>query len=167
MAPKSSSLMAAIYSPEPLKHLSAYKHVGAVFCHERTTPGGTTGVVVITASSYASAGSKNTTAFHSVTIEGGCVTSWNPKFRSEFPFCVSLDVVVAPTDHIQIDGGQADSMDASHFTLQYKINNQPGTVDGWVTDSEGDFKPLEPNVDLKFRNGPATRRLTFWSTAYH
>ena len=48
--------------------------------------------------------------------------------------------------------GQADPKDASHFTIKYEIDDQPGTIDGWLQ--------ADDTVKLQIRDGPALAAAT-------
>ena len=45
-----------------------------------------------------------------------------------------------------IHAGVADTQDASHFTITYELDGQPGTIDGWLVDDR--------SVVLEVRDGP-------------
>jgi hypothetical protein len=49
--------------------------------------------------------------------------------------------------HVTFLAGQPDPTDGSHFTIVYLIDDQPGTIDGWLLDAGG--------VKLQVRDGPA------------
>ncbi len=50
---------------------------------------------------------------------------------------------------VRFYAGQPDPNDPSHFTIRYEVNDQPGTIDGWLH-----FGSV---VELKVRDGPATQ----------
>lgn len=52
-----------------------------------------------------------------------------------------------PAGSLRMFAGQPDPADASHFTIGYELNGQPGTVDGWVVNGG--------RVNLRVRDGPA------------
>lgn len=47
-------------------------------------------------------------------------------------------------DQLRVFAGQADPSDASHFTIAYDLDGQPGVIDGWLN-ADGSVK-LEPRV---------------------
>lgn len=51
-----------------------------------------------------------------------------------------------PHDRMTFMSGQPDPKDESHFTIQYRLNDQSGTIDGWITD--------DGSVNMKVRDGP-------------
>ena len=51
-------------------------------------------------------------------------------------------------ESLTIYGGEPDQTDSSHFTIGYRLNGQPGTIDGRLLDSG--------KVKMHVRNGPAT-----------
>jgi hypothetical protein len=56
----------------------------------------------------------------------------------------------ASTRDLRIFAGQADGDDRSHFTIEYELNGQRGTLDGWLENDD--------TINIKLRSGPATRR---------
>jgi hypothetical protein len=52
-----------------------------------------------------------------------------------------------PHDQMTFMAGQPDPKDESHFTIQYRLNDQSGTIDGWLAD--------DGSVQMKVRDGPA------------
>lgn len=52
-----------------------------------------------------------------------------------------------PHDRMTFMSGQADPNDESHFTIQYRLSDQSGTIDGWLAD--------DGSVKMKVRDGPA------------
>jgi hypothetical protein len=48
---------------------------------------------------------------------------------------------------VEVFAGQTDPSDASHFTISYSVNGQPGTLDGWLRDDD--------TVRLEVRPGSA------------
>jgi len=59
----------------------------------------------------------------------------------------SFEVVLGMADKVRVFNGQPDPSDASHFTIGYEVDGQPGTIDGWLTD--------DGIVKLEVRDGPA------------
>ncbi|HEV2294202.1 MAG TPA: hypothetical protein VGR35_10115 [Tepidisphaeraceae bacterium] len=53
----------------------------------------------------------------------------------------------APFGKLQYYAGQSDPADRSHFTIEYAINGERGTIDGWLR--------MDDTVDLVVRDGPA------------
>ena len=47
----------------------------------------------------------------------------------------------------RIFAAQFDDKDQSHFTIKYEIDDQPGTIDGWLQ--------VDDSVKLQIRDGPA------------
>ena len=59
------------------------------------------------------------------------------------------DVVVRrwPRQRMTILAGQVDPRDSSHFTIGYRLDDQPGTLEGWLMD--------DGSVRMQVRDGPA------------
>ena len=55
---------------------------------------------------------------------------------------------------LRVFAGQADSVGASHFTIDYEFDGVVGTMDGWLLD--------DGSVRLKERRGPANMRQKLW-----
>ena len=53
----------------------------------------------------------------------------------------------SPHERMTFMAGQPDPKDESHFTIQYRLNDQPGVIDGWLAD--------DGSVNMKVRDGPA------------
>lgn len=52
-----------------------------------------------------------------------------------------------PDQHLTFLAGQPDPTDPSHFTIGYRLDDQPGTIEGWLLDDGA--------VKLQVRDGPA------------
>jgi hypothetical protein len=59
-------------------------------------------------------------------------------------------LIIDRTDNMTILAGHLDPVDESHFTFDYKLNGQPGTVDGYLA--------ADDSVKFNIRSGPATTR---------
>jgi hypothetical protein len=51
--------------------------------------------------------------------------------------------------NLRLFAGQPDPNDDSHFTIRYEVDNQPGTIDGWLQ--------ADDTIKLQIRDGPATK----------
>ena len=52
-----------------------------------------------------------------------------------------------PREHMTFLAGQPDPADPSHFTMAYRLDEKPGTIDGWLMDGGW--------VKMQVRDGPA------------
>jgi hypothetical protein len=60
-----------------------------------------------------------------------------------------------PLPRVRYYAGQADPLDESHFTIVYEADNAPGTIDGWLDDSDAvTLDPKDPALRLEVRDGP-------------
>jgi hypothetical protein len=50
--------------------------------------------------------------------------------------CMGLELIRMPRESLTLFAGQVDSTDASHFTIDYVLNNARETVDGWLFDDD-------------------------------
>jgi thiamine biosynthesis protein ThiS len=71
--------------------------------------------------------------------------------RPQFDLTVSeeesQDVLGIPFGHsFRLFGGRADPKDPSHFTIEYEVSGERGTIDGWLMPSD--------TVKLHFRTPP-------------
>jgi hypothetical protein len=130
---------------------------GVVLLHERTTEGGMTRVVVITAgsSAWGRPPKKYTDLGRMVGL--GAELLAPPGWRTGFgPQAKSLagdwDVPLNHDQRIRVFAGQPDPDDASHFTIEYEIvgENRRRTLDGWVRD-EG----FGPAATRPWHKGPS------------
>lgn len=115
---------------------------GAAFLHGRRSARGTVRLVIVWADwNYEERG---------VNLVGDSVvpatSSQGPRLAANTRFGVlNCDRRV---ESLTIYGGEPDQTDSSHFTIGYRLNGQPGTIDGWLLDSG--------KVKIHVRNGPAT-----------
>jgi len=118
---------------------------GAAFLHGRRSASGTVRLVLVWADR--------------IYEEGGVLLvadSVVPATRSQGPRLAANTLRVldcgGPVKSLTIYAGQPDQADPSHFTIGYRLNDQPGTIDGWLLDSG--------KVKMQVRDGPATLSTT-------
>jgi hypothetical protein len=108
-----------------------------LFLHGRQSPGGTVRLVEVSIMSLDDA-------------EILCIDEFVPISANQRDAYQSRqsDVVVRrwPAQHMTILAGQPDRADPSHFTIAYRLEDQPGTIDGWLSD--------DGSVRVQVRDGP-------------
>jgi len=62
-----------------------------------------------------------------------------------------LVFLVPASRRLRVYGGQPDRNDPSHFTIPYRVDDEPGVIDGWVREPT---KDRMKSVKLVIRNGP-------------
>ena len=136
------------FVPPPVTHLWSH-HGPLVFLHERTTPSGRKRLVVL-GYSYRLLGSffapqRELSLFGSgrfvATLLPGSEIQGDPHNR--------LFISLNPQDKLRFFWGQLDPDHADHFTVDYLLNDQPGTIDGYLKD--------DGQLDLRVRDGPAKK----------
>jgi hypothetical protein len=118
-----------------------------VFLHERRTSNGASRIVAV---GYLHAFGDQARWDRSFVFR-----VWQPGFGRGYPEVLHLgdECFIEPLsilhdkDLLRLYAGQADSTDLSHFTIRYEVNNQPGTIDGWLKDDD--------TIKLEVRDGPA------------
>src|SRR5262249_19014266 len=132
------------FVPPPLSALEN-GWVSTLFVHERTTPSGRKRLVVLFFQLQGRNG-RELFLYGSgkipATLVPGTALEGNPSH------CGSLDL--RQEDRLHIFWGQSDPDHGDHFTIGYELNDQRGTIDGWLKD--------DGQLDLRVRDGPATRR---------
>jgi hypothetical protein len=79
--------------------------------------------------------------------------AWIPCAVSGLPTVASHNEIISlfsnlkQGDSLRLYAGQSDTRDLSHFTIGYEVNDQSGTIDGWLLNDE--------TVWLQVRDGPA------------
>lgn len=73
--------------------------------------------------------------------------TWSPGSRLELAGLSTRVFTKIDRRRVHLFAGQPDPADASHFTLRYDIDGQPGTIDGWLDSFD--------RVRLQVRDGPA------------
>lgn len=115
-----------------------------VFVHSRQRPDGTERLVAL---GFDPGGFifGETTPFRTVVLTPA---DWNhalPCTASAKAF--GFIFTVPPDQPLKLYAGQADPLDATHFTVEYETPAGKGTVDGYLKDDD--------SVNLKIRSGPA------------
>jgi hypothetical protein len=136
------------------KHLSppAGPAGAFLFMRERTSPAGVRRLVIL----QRTVGKAPRPSFwigvdlDAALLEPGTATMpprWAP--IQQFAFAFSGQVP-ATSPRLRMFAGQADPADASHFTIGYELDGEPGTIDGWL---QADGRGLR----IQVRDRPARR----------
>jgi hypothetical protein len=146
------------FVPPPLTQLQPMARPGRwwtemVFVHARTTPATRRQRLVVLGYKIESnsnlgrrAGGRVLQLYGSGKLTASLIPGSEIEGVAHRKLCLVLD----GKDVLRIFWGQPDPDHADHFTIGYELNDQRGTIDGWLKD--------DGQLDLKVRDGPATRR---------
>jgi hypothetical protein len=98
-----------------------------VFLHERTSPAGHQGLVVVQFGRF-SLDPLNRIFFFAYLDQIGVAGNASRSLGR------SLEMLRLPGEKVTIYAGQADAKDSSHFTIDYLLNSRRETIDGWLND---------------------------------
>jgi hypothetical protein len=141
------------FVPPPLARLQV-RWTSMAFVHGRTTPAGRNRLVVLGYQLQANAElarHRAGSAGRVIELYGSGKTTATLIPGSELDGLAhhKLCLVLSGQDVLRLFWGQPDSDHADHFTIGYRLNDQPGTIDGWLKD--------DGQLELKVRDGPAKK----------
>jgi hypothetical protein len=141
----------ATFTPPPFWQLQ-HRWTPTVLLHARVTPSGRKRLVVIGIENQGGQEfptGKLTDRIIRISGSGNVPATLSPASEVQGAARNQLCLYLKSQDVIRLFWGQVDPDHADHFTIGYLLNDQPGTIDGWLKD--------DGQVDLRVRDGPATK----------
>lgn len=130
------------------------------FMGRRTSPGGNERLVVVQFSTLGGIGPDPGNRIFFAPYVEGIATLRRRHFVAGVATLPGLEMYRNPGDWTALVEGRGDPADPSHFTIDYSLNNTPGTIDGWLNDD--DTVTLSPRTGL---TADAGARYVVWSPA--
>jgi hypothetical protein len=122
----------AFLIPPAYQSLWMSQSVGTAFLHERITPQGQRRLVAVDLFSGGTQPGGGMTL--NATVIDPSVTPRGPNATVTITRGDGATIALQPGDKLRVFAGQPDPNDASHFTIDYLINDARHTVDGWLKD---------------------------------
>jgi hypothetical protein len=149
------------FSIRPGTGLPAAVTPGVIFMHQRTTSAGRTRLVVL----FLMPATQDLRSPYCVVARDWVAepATWRPGSVARFRESSSFSLRLTEQDRLRVFMGQPDATDPSHFTIDYELNGERGTIDGWLRDGDAFAEPVgaaprDTNVELHARTGPAVPR---------
>ena len=106
------------------------------FMGRRTSPGGNERLVVVHVGTLSGAGTEPYNRIFFAPYVEGTATLKGRHFVAGTATIPGLEMYRNRGDSTAVVEGIPDPADCSHFTIDYTLNNTPGTIDGWLNDDD-------------------------------